>query len=345
MMQDLYVLCRVIYKSTLRLINGVQSGTPLNQENWDHHDMLNNAFESPQLPDQPHSQHVLPDDQNMSMVTSMPVDTNIAGSSIEAFPILTEPSGEFTFSLEGDNYLTKVALFAEETTWPFDNNNKNEHQDLFNYNQSQYEAPPSWDACDTFKDLDDLGFLTELNNNGYDPILDFSMPQSVDRKPTILQGQHWSHDPLDMSSKLNNNSVVPKINEDEALSYNPAAIPWELHKESESFSVTESGTQSAISSSLQSILESIPASHASAVENPVHKSGWSLEGQPFDVLLPNGSSKHHKYKLLNQPWRRASPGKGYKFVAGLVVLSGTSWFVVVLMVAKIARLLWKMIFC
>ena len=126
MMQDLYVLCRVIYKSTLRLINGVQSGTPLNQENWDHHDMLNNAFESPQLPHQPHSQHVLPDDQNMSMVTSMPVDTNIAGSSIEAFHILTEPSGEFTFSLEGDNYLTKVALFAEETTWPFDNNNKNE---------------------------------------------------------------------------------------------------------------------------------------------------------------------------------------------------------------------------
>jgi hypothetical protein len=79
-----------------------------------------------------------------------------------------------------------------------------QHQDLFNYNQSQYEAPPSWDACDTFKDLDDLGFLTELNNNGYDPILDFSMPQSVDRKPTILQGQHWSHDPLDMSSKVTN---------------------------------------------------------------------------------------------------------------------------------------------
>ena len=52
MMQDLYVLCRVIYKS------GVQSGTSLNQENWDscHDDMLNNAaFESPQLPDQPPS--------------------------------------------------------------------------------------------------------------------------------------------------------------------------------------------------------------------------------------------------------------------------------------------------
>ena len=109
------------------------------------------------------------------------------------------------------------------------------------------------------------------------------------------------------------------------------------------------GTQSAIHSSLQSLLESIPASHASAVENPVHNSGWSLGVQSFDKLLQiNGSSKHpsptHNYQMLNQPWKRASPGKGYKFVAGLVVLSGTSWFVLVLVVAKIARLLWKMIF-
>ena len=115
MMQDLYVLCRVIYKS------GVQNGTPLNQENWDlcQDDMLNNAFESPQLPDQPPSQHVMADDDhNMSVVKkSMPVDTNVFSSSIEAFPILTESSREFTFSLEGDNNLTKV----EETTWPVDN--------------------------------------------------------------------------------------------------------------------------------------------------------------------------------------------------------------------------------
>lgn len=131
MMQDLYVLCRVIYKSS------VQSGTPLNQENWDscHDDMLNNAaFESPQLPNQPPSQHVMSDDdQNLSMVMKCtPADTNAFSYSIEAFPILTESSGEFTFSLEGDNNLTKV----EETTSPVNNNNKNEVGIMYhNYNR------------------------------------------------------------------------------------------------------------------------------------------------------------------------------------------------------------------
>ena len=127
-----------------------------------------------------------------------------------------------------------------------------QYQDLFNFNQSEYEAPPSWDGCDIFKDLEDLGFLAELNkinghyicnsqaadcvtdqmlleqneflraakeseinpNGGfgvhyserlYDPILvDIPMPQSIDGEPMILQEPHWSHEPLDMSSKVTN---------------------------------------------------------------------------------------------------------------------------------------------
>ena len=71
---------------------------------------------------------------------------------------------------------------------------------------------------------------------------------------------------------------------------------------------------SAIYSSLQSSLESILTSHASAVENPVRNSGWSLGVQPLDKLLQiDGSSKHtsptHNYQMLNQPWKRASPWK------------------------------------
>ena len=123
---------------------------------------------------------------------------------------------------------------------------------MFNFNQSEYEALPSWDGCDIFKDLEDLGFLAELNkinghyicnsqaadcvtdqmlleqneflraakeseinpNRGfgvhyserlYDPILlDIPMPQSIDGEPMILQEPHWSHEPLDMSSKVTN---------------------------------------------------------------------------------------------------------------------------------------------
>ena len=122
---------------------------------------------------------------------------------------------------------------------------------MFNFNQSEYEAPPSWDGCDIFKNLEDLGFLAELNkinghyicdsqaadcvtdqmlleqneflraakeseinpNRGfgvhyserlYDSILDIPMPQSIDGEPMILQEPHWSHEPLDMSSKVTN---------------------------------------------------------------------------------------------------------------------------------------------
>ena len=38
----------------------------------------------------------------------------------------------------------------------------------------------------------------------YDSILDIPMPQSIDGELMILQEPHWSHEPLDMSSKVTN---------------------------------------------------------------------------------------------------------------------------------------------
>ena len=48
------------------------------------------------------------------------------------------------------------------------------------------------------------GFGVHYSERLYDSILDIPMPQSIDGELMILQEPHWSHEPLDMSSKVTN---------------------------------------------------------------------------------------------------------------------------------------------